>query len=159
MQNSFTSTQFGLQSEDELARSDAPVSRKERKWILWSGEQESLRLTTQILSLNSSPEAFNKVCILQFVCVWLMLHTVNSLEAMYFCWQSKSPASYPGLRLTKGFPLAQLLTDFERSITLSLSIDAKNCSDYSHWKLNRESTHGFYTQPVYLSANQSINLC
>lgn len=56
---------------------------------------------------------------------FILLRMVNILKAIYLSWRSESPASYPGLCLTKGFPLVQPLTDFERSITLSCQLILK----------------------------------
>lgn len=79
---------------------------------------------------------------------------VNILKATSLSWKRKSPASYLELQLTKGFPLVQLLSDFERSITVcQLTLKTAQIT------LNIESTHGFITQPVYLSVSQPINLC
>lgn len=84
-----------------------------------------------------------------------LLCTANSLKAIYSSWQSKSLASHPGLQSTKGFPLARRLTDFERSITLSLSIDAKNCSAYLDGK-TQYRIHSWFLYTTCLSICQSI---
>ena len=117
-----------------------------KEGILWHEAQESLSLTTQMFPLL-------KKRFVIYICN--LLSTANLLKAIYSSWQSKSLASHPGLRSTKGFPLARRLTDFERSITLSLSIDAKNCSAYLDGKI-RYRIHSWFLYTTCLSICQSI---